>query len=329
VTVQNLIQQPMGTTDGTTLDPNGIRVFFQSGPTVTSGSGSISVVPDGYGTFTAASQPYYQYNQVLAQNATSSARGWKFIMPSTVMSFSFVVYVSAPVQYPDGYVTLDGNLPGASFGSLPPGTSHQLAAVVKTAVGNTVSGAVTTFATSDPDCATVDAAGLVTAVRHGTCSITATSGTRSGSMLFSVTGTTRNWTGAVSTDWNVGANWAGGVVPAAADSVAIPTGVANYPVLTSNVTVAGVTVADGATLDVGSFTLTCSGDAIIGLSGGIVASGAGSVWLVGIAKTMQGVFPTTTVSGTYSLSGNYVGKAPETVESGRITISGFRMTIIG
>jgi len=328
VTVQNLIQQPMGTTDGTTVDANGIRVFFQSGPTVTAGSGSITVVPDGYATFTASNQPYYRYNEVLAQNAVSAAHGWKFLMPSTVTSFTFVLYVSAPVQYPSGYVTLDGNLPGASFGSLPPGTSHQLVAVVKNAVGSTLSGTVT-FATSDPDCATVDASGLVTAVRYGTCSITASSGALPGSMVFSVTAITRNWTGAVSTDWNVGANWAGGVVPAAADSVAIPTGVASYPVLTSNVTVAGVAVADGATLDVAAFDLTCTGDAGTGptAGSGIVASGAGTVFLAGVAKTVHGRFPGTTVSGTYSLDGAYWGAAPETVAGGAITNTGFDMII--
>ena len=40
VTVQNLIPQPLGTTDGTTLAPGGVSVFFTSGPTVTDGTDS-------------------------------------------------------------------------------------------------------------------------------------------------------------------------------------------------------------------------------------------------------------------------------------------------
>ncbi|HEX8906714.1 MAG TPA: hypothetical protein VF771_17825, partial [Longimicrobiaceae bacterium] len=40
LTVQNLIPQPMGTTDGATPDANGVRVIVASGPNVTAGSGS-------------------------------------------------------------------------------------------------------------------------------------------------------------------------------------------------------------------------------------------------------------------------------------------------
>src|SRR5204863_3451672 len=43
VTVENLISQPMNTTDGTTPDAGGIKVFFNSGPTVTGGTGTVSV----------------------------------------------------------------------------------------------------------------------------------------------------------------------------------------------------------------------------------------------------------------------------------------------
>ncbi|HEV7590784.1 MAG TPA: hypothetical protein VGO40_21925, partial [Longimicrobium sp.] len=66
VTVQNLIPQRMGTTDGTTADAAGVRVLFASGPVVTSGSGNLSVAnPDGVGAYTAASQPYFQYSGAL------------------------------------------------------------------------------------------------------------------------------------------------------------------------------------------------------------------------------------------------------------------------
>src|SRR5215218_8452789 len=133
-TLQNLIEQPMGTTDGTTLDPGGIKIFFHSGPTVTGGTGVASVLPDGFATFTAAGQPFYQYNQVLANSVTSGAKVWTLIMPPTVTTFSFLLYVSAPVEYPNGYVTLDGNLPDASYGYLHPGAPHPLVAVAKTAV---------------------------------------------------------------------------------------------------------------------------------------------------------------------------------------------------
>jgi hypothetical protein len=98
-TIQNLENQPLGTTDGVTIAPSGIRVFFHSGPTVTGDTGLASVIPDGFGTFTAAGQPYYQYQQILAQFQTSSARIFTLIMPPTVASFSFQILVSAPVEF--------------------------------------------------------------------------------------------------------------------------------------------------------------------------------------------------------------------------------------
>ena len=55
VTVENLIAQPMNTTNGTTPDAGGIKVFFNSGPTVTGGSGVVSIAnADGTQTFTQA-----------------------------------------------------------------------------------------------------------------------------------------------------------------------------------------------------------------------------------------------------------------------------------
>ncbi|HYW13064.1 MAG TPA: lamin tail domain-containing protein [Longimicrobium sp.] len=99
VTVENLLNEAMGTPDGIVPDPEGIRVFFHSGPTVTSGTGSVSVVnPDGFATFTAAGQPYYTYSEILAKNDTSAAKTWQFSMPPTV-TIAFQVLVETDVQY--------------------------------------------------------------------------------------------------------------------------------------------------------------------------------------------------------------------------------------
>lgn len=328
VTVQNLIEQKMGTTDGTTVDPNGIRVFFFSGPNVTSGTGTAAVVPDGFATFTAAGQPYYQYGAMLAHGQTSAARTWTLIMPSTVLTFNFLLFVSTPVQYPNGYITLNGNLPGYDYGYLHPGSPLALTAVVKSAVGAVAPGATVTFGSTNPGCATVDGSGNVTGVIASTCSITATAGARSGSMIVDVSGSTRDWIGATSTDWNVGSNWGGGLVPAAADSVTVPTGVPNFPVLTSTVTISNVTVADAATLDVAGFVLSSSGSVRTGqTAGGIVASGAGSVLLTGANQAFQGRFPAVLVTGSYALDGNYRGIAPQTVDDGTIASDLYEMDV--
>jgi hypothetical protein len=329
-TLQNLIEQPMGTTDGTTLDPNGIRIFFHSGPTVTSGTGVASVLPDGFGTFTAAGQPYYQYNQVLANGVTSAAKAWTLIMPPTVGTFSFLLYVSAPVQYPNGYVTLDGNLPGASYGYFHPGDTHPVVAVAKTAVGNVIPGAVFVFGTTNADCATVDAGGTVTAVRYATCSITATSGALApGDLSFDVSGTTRTWTGATSADWAVASNWGGGYVPAVADSVSIPTGVPNFPALTGAVTVRGVTVADAATLSLGAFDLTANDNVATGPTGGSgILSTTGRLVLAGSGSTVHGRIPTFLVTGTYTLDGDVTAVAAGRVELGRLLSPNYNLKVV-
>ena len=331
-TLQNLIEQPLGTTDGTTLDPGGIKIFFHSGPTVTAGSGVASVLPDGFGAFTAAGQPYYQYNEVLPNLDVSAAHLWTLIMPPTVTTFSFLLYVSAPVEYPNGYITLDGNLPEASYGYFHPGDTHPLVAVVKTAVGAVVPGAPVTFGTTDFNCAQVDPGGTVTGVRYATCTITAVSGAVAGSMSFEVSGTTRAWTGATSADWNVGTNWGAGYVPAVADSVTIPTGVPFFPALTSAVTVRGVTVADAATLSLGAFNLTADDNVASAPTTGGILSTTGRLVLaggtIGLPSTVHGRIPTFLVTGVYNLDGDVTAVASGQVDLGMLVSPNFNLQVV-
>lgn len=96
VRVQNLTRHYLGTTDGTTMQ--GVQIFFHAGPAVTSGTGSVTVRnPDGTGVFTASGQPYFQYDAILAPMEMSAGRLWEFDVQSTVNTFAFVVYVSAPM----------------------------------------------------------------------------------------------------------------------------------------------------------------------------------------------------------------------------------------
>lgn len=97
VTLQNLLAEPIGTSDGTT--PVGSKVFFDQGPNVTSylasgDTGSIRVSnADGTLRFTAAAQPYFQYPGILATNAITDAKHWELMLPPTVNTFSFVLKV--------------------------------------------------------------------------------------------------------------------------------------------------------------------------------------------------------------------------------------------
>ena len=94
VTVQNLLAQILGTPDGSAV--TGVKVFFYSGPTVVSGSGSVSVAnADGVATFTGTFQPYFLYNQTLETGQRSRVKTWEWSVPSTVVQFTFAVLVDA------------------------------------------------------------------------------------------------------------------------------------------------------------------------------------------------------------------------------------------
>lgn len=180
LTLQNLIGQPLGTTDGTTVASGGIRVFFATGPIVTQGTGTITVVADGTGTFTEAGQPYYAYHEIVKPGATSSARKWRLDMPATVETFAFSLYVSAPVRWQDGWIDLG---PTRTVGL---NQATPLGAVVRDRLGRALPGEPVTFSSSNTAVATVDASGTVTGTSTGTTTITATSGGRGGTLALSV-----------------------------------------------------------------------------------------------------------------------------------------------
>jgi hypothetical protein len=100
VTVQNLMNEAIGTPDGTTPDPDGIQVFLHQGPTVTGGTGSASVAnADGTGTFTSVTQPYFRYSEILNKDEVSSAKRWQFNVPTTVTTFTFKVFLRVDRQF--------------------------------------------------------------------------------------------------------------------------------------------------------------------------------------------------------------------------------------
>jgi hypothetical protein len=325
VSVRNLIPQPLGTANATTLvaDPNGVRVFLESPPVVTSGTGSVTVIPDGVETFTASDQAFYQYNTVLEHLEVSAPKTFTFTMPPTVTGFRWTVFVSAVVPYPNGWVDIT---PGALM--LRPFSDFQVNGTVVNAVGLPVPGTPTILWNSpDPLVATIDVNGLVKPLRAGTIAITATSGAITGQVVLNVTGTMRVWEGDVSSDWNDGGNWQFGIAPVPLDSVTVPVVATVYPSLIENESIAGVTVADLASMSLNAFDLTATGNVATGTSGGINSS-TGRLVLAGIARTVQGVLPTMRVTGTYSLSANVTTRAPLRVDLGRLTNSTFRIQAV-
>jgi hypothetical protein len=182
VTVQNLITQVIGTKDNRTAAPEGVRVFFHSGPIVTAGSGAVSVAnADGVGTFTASDQPYFQYSEMLATGAVSLRREWKFSVPNTVETFEFVVYVAAPVRYEDGWIKIAPRGASATVNSVA-----FLRATVYGVTGLTLPQQPIQWSSDNPAVATVNDSGRVTAKVQGSAVITAKSGRLSASVVMQV-----------------------------------------------------------------------------------------------------------------------------------------------
>lgn len=106
--VQNLLAAAIGTADGTTPDPAGVRVFLASQPT----NGVTMANPTGVGVFTATGQPYFEYDDdagdeiatpelggdgKLAPGETSAGKLWRFAMHGAT-TFTFTMLVQAEVS---------------------------------------------------------------------------------------------------------------------------------------------------------------------------------------------------------------------------------------
>ena len=137
LTVTNRIEQPLGTTDFSTADPEGVRVFFSAPPAGVGGTATVAN-PDGTGTFTAANQAYYQYAGLLQTDSTTAAKRWKLQFTPGTESISWLLLVAADVPYPDGYI-----LDNPYVLTLDPSEVRTLDATVYSAVGNVLNTAIT------------------------------------------------------------------------------------------------------------------------------------------------------------------------------------------
>ncbi len=125
-----------------------------------------------------------------------------------------------------------------------------------------------------------------------------------------------SWTGGTSTSWNVGSNWSSGYVPNSGDTVTVNNVGAQPATLTANVTLAGLTVGSGATVDLAGYALAATGSASLG---GTVGNSSGST-----ASFTVSAGGSTTVTNTASISG---GGNPVTISLGGTVNGGFGLTL--
>jgi hypothetical protein len=110
VTLQNLIGQTLGVDSLGVVDPAGVRIFFETEPTL-NGTGRVEVIPDGTAFFFDPEQPYFQYS-ALVDSAVSAQTTWKFKLRETATpfvsagNFTFTVLVAAKVPHPKGWLEI-------------------------------------------------------------------------------------------------------------------------------------------------------------------------------------------------------------------------------
>lgn len=174
VTVQNLMAQALGTTDGTTVDPAGVRLLFSTEP-IGQPTGDADVVNAGIAMITGGDQRYFQYGEILSPGEVSAPQNWTFVSDESVTNIHFRILVQAAVPFPGGFIKVT-----PAFDTLATNETVDLEAIVYNAVSDTLP-VTPTWSSSDTNVATVDVnTGLVTAVGFGTAIITATHGAKTG-----------------------------------------------------------------------------------------------------------------------------------------------------
>lgn len=69
----------------------------------------------------------------------------------------------------------------------------------------------------------------------------------------------KTWTGSVDSNWDDAGNWSPAGVPTSCDTVRIPTGLPNYPVVNFNITTGGLIMESPASLDLDNYSLLNNG----------------------------------------------------------------------
>jgi hypothetical protein len=349
VSVQNLIKQAMGTSNGAAPDPAGIRIFFESGPNTTAGSGEVTPAnADGMDAFLGgSSQSYFEYSGselgadgILSDQEVSDTVTWKLHFDAGVDEFKFLLYVNAPVQYPNGWIDIYPPAhPTASpvilTNTITAGQTLQLVDSVHTRTGVYVPGAPVTWSSSGHGAATVDASGLVTAVAPGVDTITASSpvppgqgsGQRIGRVEIVVTAGTPATMTRNSTEPQTGTV---GTAVASPPSVLVKDAL-NNPVsgvaVTFTVTLGGGTVSDGTTTGSAvTINTNASGVATVanwtlGTTAGLdsVVASATGLTSVGYSATAQAGAPTTLTIVSANPQSDTVGSTVTAPPSVKVT----------
>ena len=144
----------------------------------------------------------------------------------------------------------------------------------------------------------------------------------------SLTATDRAWTGAVSDDWNIGANWEPAGVPGPNDAVTISGAALG---LTATMDLAALTLADGAALTVGAVSISLGGadarnDATLNIAGDLTVAGGSMLTVYANELADYSVFAT--LESDLAPITNALWNAAKIVTVGRdLTVTGTGSTV--
>lgn len=130
----------------------------------------------------------------------------------------------------------------------------------------------------------------------------------------------KTWTGAIDTDWNIAGNWNPAGAPASCDTVYIPNGLSNYPVVNSTITIGGLIMEFGASLDLDNYSLLNNG--IVNIFDGTITSNNSSNSIV-FRNAIDLSIENATLSATNISIEDYSGQLYfiENILNGNVTIS--------
>jgi hypothetical protein len=188
-----------------------------------------------------------------------------------------------------------------------------------------------TGATATPGPAAVLVAGAVsqtiTYTDYGTSILSAVGKRLIGAREIPVAGVLRTWIGGLSTDWHTDGNWSPAAEPMSLDSVYIPAAATFQPAVAQSVEVGGVELEDVATITLGSFGLTASANVRSASTTGGIIGPFGRVTLTGSGMTASGLFPGTTVSGSYTINSNTTIPRTLSVDGGGVVVAARRLRL--
>lgn len=124
----------------------------------------------------------------------------------------------------------------------------------------------------------IDGNDLLAGSRFNSKTATGTGSLTNGGAFYHFQNTNVRWTGSASSDWNTASNWSSGAVPTTANSVTIPPAT-NTPETDEAVEINNLTLEAGATLIVGSSTVSVNGN--LNNEGSITVQSGASFVLLG------------------------------------------------